>query len=83
MGLLEPRGCGKEQVGRALKATADYEEKLLEPIPEPEKRGLAGELAGERFRKEEKLQAKWKWMKRFWIQGNTVPLRRSEPRSRT
>lgn len=50
-------GVGKEQVGRAVKPTAKYEEKPLERIPEPEKRALAGEAAGERFQREKRLQA--------------------------
>jgi hypothetical protein len=40
-------------VGRVIKPTAEFEEKPQERIPEPEKRALAGEAAGERFEREE------------------------------
>lgn len=76
-----PGGVGKEQVRRALKPTAEYEEKKpLERIPESEKRALAGEAAGERFR-QERLRAEWKWMKCPQIRGSGEPLRLSERHS--
>lgn len=40
-------------MGRVIKPTAEFEEKPQERIPEPEKRALAGEAAGERFEREE------------------------------
>lgn len=70
-------------MGRAVKPTAEYEEKPPERIPEPEKRALAGEAAGERFEPEERLQAEWKSMRRLRIQGSAGLLGRSEPHSGT
>lgn len=63
-------GVGKEQVGKAVKPTAEYEEKPLERIPEPEKGALAGEATGERFQREKRLLAEWKSMRRLRIQGS-------------
>lgn len=70
-------------MGRAVKPTAESKEKPLERIPEPEKQALAGEAAGERFQREERLQAEWKSMRRLRIQRSAGPLGRSEPRSGT
>lgn len=44
---------------------------------------MAVEEAGERFQREERLQAEWKSMRRLRIQGSAGPHGRSEPRSGT
>lgn len=78
-------GVGKEQVGKAVKPTAEYEEKPLERIPEPEKGALAGEAAGERFQREKRLLAEWKSMRRLRIQGSAGATRAlgTAPRDRS